>query len=1589
MSDQMSDHRRNAFGFLVLLSVMLIGMTVFSPYAALGSWEQMNGPEGGIMNVIAVDPADRTTLYAGGCGGGVFKSTNSGASWRMLSAFVRPSEQITDLFVSSDGETILALADSLYKSTDSGVTWTDLFGSRTDEQADFTAMAVFETSPLLILVGSGDGEIYKSADGGTTWTDISGDLPAVDITCLAAPSSTCFWAGTGENQVDGYLYRSDNSGSTWDQQSLGQASGTFIGSVLTDPDSSSVIYVGFEDTYNEVFDSSADTYLIKSTDGGTSWSKLILPNTDTRVDVMGKSSDGTLYVGTGGMLYRSGDQGRTWTQLKPAERNGDLYNIAIDSVDPRILYLPLRAYGIVRSSDGGSTWSAVNTGLNNVGVALLEATGSRSSTLYASSAGGEGLFKSGDRGATWTNVAANGITHPWGDEIRVSPHDSNEVWFVADLGDVFKSTTAGNGWSKIIDTTGSGFRYGSIYAMAVAPSDDNTIYALKNGFGIFKSTSKGARWSFLHSSEVDYTYTLAVHPSDPGTVYSGYSPKPFQEWAWVRKTVDGGTTWTTCLTVDKATGVTSVVIDPVLPTTVYAGSTGKMGGMVWKSTDSGTNWSNVNSHFSFVNVHTLAADPEDPDTAYAGIWGGGVYRTLDGCGTWEELDKAPTRSASAILIDPGNTDIIYLADRNSPKIYRSADGGATWSTWHDPGTGYYRVLHAALSPARPGRVYTSVFTHGGPMAGDVFRIDDGTATSVTGSLPRLPVFLAVDPSSADTVYAVLHGYGVYKTTDAGSTWTDISGSGSGLPQSPLFGFNFLAVAPDNSSTLYLAGGCDVDMNLAHTGASPSDMNTVYRSTDGGATWTNLNDGHLGTAAGSIKGVAVSPSDSRVLFAGALNGVFESRDGGATWQDVSSSLPFTAAAGICLNSDGSQVVVPTLGGGVCAGTVGTQAGEVTWDSANTLFTEIANIQLAVDPEDSDTLYASAYPGGLFKSTDAGTSWMECNFGLASFDVTDPNRQGYYAFAISSHDSDDLFLGLYGVGVYRSQDGGGTWEPVNGTASELRGAAVTALLVDSAHGDTVYVGTENGVYVTVDKGDSWTAMNTGLSCTDIKTLAQDGSGTLYAGTRGYEMYGYDSTAGGWTQLAAFANHGTFWPIWDNRPLYQYTSLLFHPTDKNILYMGTFPAGVFKSTDGGQTWREKSTGWTNDGVFTLVCHPDDSDTIYAGTYNGVNLSTDAGATWTTADQGWPDEQWVFSIDFDPDDPDIMFACSKNGENEGRGSPDSKGVVMKTVDGGENWRSITPAAVDTQEFYKIIVDPNDPDILYLATERDGVLISYDAGTSWSAWNDGLTNTYAGTDNNNVTNTMLMSADGERLYFGTAGSGIFRRCTSRASDCDETAPYNNVCDINMTGITVSGTFTPDSAITFDADADSQCSETAYRFAVHPYYGTSGYDGKSWTGMTAEEWVSQDQITYTFGTAGKYVVVVWADRDGSGAVSKGIPIAGLSVDVNTDGCRTNFSGYAITGNLATDTAVTFTVNAENSCDRSLYYRFSYHPFYGTTDYNGMNWTRMTDTEWVAANSVSHTFTVPGRYIVVVWATDDTTNADPAGIPIIGWAVDIE
>ena len=1348
-------------------------------------WERLYGPPGGYVELIEQCEASPDVLYAAGGGEGLYKSTDRGESWVLLPGGDRGQSGILSVDPANP-DLVYGWSDGLARSTDGGLTWTSI--NRGFEEimwAQRIAISPADANTLYVVGPRRDGTgcaVFRSTNQGLSWSSVGPDsLPngssvaAFDVQTggtlfLGVNDRRFAEMGTGEvfpessEPSTGWtsrLFTSYDEGETWNSTDYGSIEPRFIWSLFVNPWKTSEVWLSEGPLYNEGI---GQPMLFRSDDNGRTWHSVHI-NADgwdsTQVRVIGASSAGAVYVAAGSSLLVTTDDGSSFCNITPPRdqmSSVDFFDIQVDVEDPLILYLPLRSGGIGYSEDGGVSWVRRDNGIASISANLIEADPFHPATVYVSSLQGQGVYRSDDYGETWSGSLA-GIEHPWGDEIVADPHNEGVVWFIADVPLVHRSDDFGDTWNVEVNPRETGaFNFGSIYAIAQGESR-NTVYVLDNGFGVFRGDGgeRGGNWAwqFLRTTDVDYSYALVIDPSDNDVLYSGYSCKPFQNFAMIRQSLDGGDSWTTALSIEGAEAVTSIDIDEGNSRRVFASSTGDRGG-VWRSTDRGTTWDQPSERFDFTTIHSCAAAPSDPRIVYAGIWGGGTFVTRDAGETWTELDAQAAFSAAGIAVDPTDPNVVYIADRTKPVLYRSTDGGVTFEIAFDAGPEYARLMGVTIDLSDPGRVYTIAMTTPTAMDrapgahGSLFRIENGEVNEMTGDLPRMPLSIAVHPDDPDVLYAVLHGYGVYISEDGALTWRELSVSGSGLPDS---GFLTMIVDPYDSSILYLLGGCDVRFGSFTSAGKDLDLvNGIYRSTDRGLSWECINGGVLGARSGAVKALGFSDEDPDLILAAAENGLYVSEDRGASWV-ADTGVPYGSLGGVAISGD--YVLAMTNGAGVLRGRLRAN-GAISWESDSVLSAHVFFAQVIVDSRHPGTLFASGYPGGVFKSIDDGATWHEANFGMTSFAVDDPLRQGYYALALAPSNSDVLYLGLYGRGVYKSIDAAGTWMPMNGESGAMLGQHVTGLTIDPRDENRVFVSTENGIFRTDDGGQTWALANRGLLTNDVKTIVFTQAGELYAGTRGYGFYRW--TGAVWQPQNPVGQWGVIWPIWADRPRYQYSDMLIHSEDSEKMMFGSFPAGIYVSEDGGSSWRESNVGWTLDGVFSLIAHPDDPDVIYAGTYNGVNRSVDFGAHWEMWDQGWPPEQWVFRIAFDPRDSDVMYACSKNGENEGLGRSDFHGTVMKSTNGGVSWFPITVGLPLDNEFYDIVVDPVNPDVLYLAAQHDGMFISVDAGASWHAWGQGLEGKQPATNGNNVTRVLALSGDNRYLYLGVLGAGVYRR---------------------------------------------------------------------------------------------------------------------------------------------------------------------------------------------------------------------------------------
>jgi photosystem II stability/assembly factor-like uncharacterized protein len=627
----------------------------------------------------------------------------------------------------------------------------------------------------------------------------------------------------------------------------------------------------------------------------------------------------TVYAVASGGIFKTTDGGKSWRQVYFATANdgGAAYPatvpatvLAIDPQNPTTVYAGTNQGGVVKSEDGGTNWTMVNSGLTGLRVYILAVDPQNPRTLYAGTAGTNlGLFKSTDGGESWTSLPylPRGVAFA----LVIDPQNPNTVYAGSNEDTyqrgnsvvVFKSTDGGASWRDTGLPPG-----GFAGALAIDPVNPSTLYAgacvnnITSGARLFKSTDGGASWTTAISGPpISCIEALAIDPQNSSTVYAGTGSGVF-------KSADGGTSWSAVNSGLAATVVKSLAVDPQTPSTLYAGT----GSGVFKSADGGTGWSGTNSGLNATYVNSLAVDPQNLSTLYATA-AGSVLKTTNGGVHWSEMYSAPASDgggnypASSLVIDPQVSSTVYAGARPGG-VWKSTDAGASWTRTVMPkGNGVHGV---AIAPQNPNTVYA--WNHQG-----LFKSSDGAASWSTVNLHGV-LALAIDPQSPDTVYAGIGYGGVFKSTDGGASWSAVS---SGLPTTPngvaacvpnsnaYVAVTILVIDPQNPSTLFAQTGGPGSISCKAAG--------IYKSTDGGTTWSAANSG-FGFPGPVVTTLAIDPQNSSTVYAANGGGIFKSADGGASWSAVNSGLTTLNVQTLAIDPQNpSTLYAGTNGGGVFA------------------------------------------------------------------------------------------------------------------------------------------------------------------------------------------------------------------------------------------------------------------------------------------------------------------------------------------------------------------------------------------------------------------------------------------------------------------------------------------------------------------------------------------------------------------------------------------------------------------------------------------------------------------------------------------------
>ena len=609
-------------------------------------------------------------------------------------------------------------------------------------------------------------------------------------------------------------------------------------------------------------------------------------------------------------------------------------------------------------------------------------------------------------------------------------------------------------------------------------------------------------------------------------------------------------------------------------------------------------------------------------------------------GAWKSLGPLGSRGAvTAIAIDP-ISGAVYLAGRSG--ISKSLDGGASWSDASN-GLVVRSVLTLVLDPSAPSVLYA------GTDGSGIFKsIDAGASWFVLPGSPPSARALAIARLTSSALFAGTDGLGSFKSVDGGATW-------SALPELPIRSVTTLAVNPQASGTVYAGGSQEFGV--------PKDL---AKSTDGGQTWRFLDTGP--TLSDAIA-VAVDPHTPATIYLAQLSdagpALVRTTDGGDSWLSITDGLPFRFQ--------------PTA--------------------------------LALDPQNPLTVYVA---GGahVFKSVNGGLSWSETSAGLTPA-VDDGVPSYVFVLAIDPRNSNAIYAGTGGDGLFRSATDGASWARVtSGVFSDLR---VSALATDPANPSTVYAAALDGVdqaefLRSADGGLSWTNPGIPLSTLRIDAIVVDPvtPATLYLTTQGSGFLKSTDRGDTW----APANAG--FPAPRNSFIY---SLAIDPTSHTHLYAAT-DLGFFQSADGAATWSSWSVP-PNFGTLLAIA-PTSPPTFYAGRGDGVVFrSHDGGQTWVSLTTGLTGV--VTAIVMDPMTPSTVYVAA--GQSSALLGPpfflQTKNGVARSADGGDTWTLVNGGLTNTS-VHTLVADPRVPGRLFLATSS-GVLASTNGGDGWFSIDDGL----------------------------------------------------------------------------------------------------------------------------------------------------------------------------------------------------------------------------------------------------------------------------
>lgn len=674
----------------------------------------------------------------------------------------------------------------------------------------------------------------------------------------------------------------------------------------------------------------------------------------------------------------------------------------------------------------------------------------------------------------------------------------NEYFFGAVGGGVWKSDDYGHTWRPVSDEH---FRTSSVGAIAVAPSNPDIVYAgmgescfrgnIIQGDGIYKSTDGGKTWQHVGLGNTETVSKIRIHPTNPDIVFAAvlghaYGPNPERG---VFRSRDGGKSWERVLYRNEETGAIDLSLDPKNPDVMYAGlwqvyrtphsmESGGPGGGLFKSTDGGSTWTEITRNpglptglWGKLGVSVSGADGNRVYAIIENELAGGVYISDDAGATWRKGDDDRKLRQRAfyythIIADPVIKDRVYVLN---VQFWRSDDGGKTFPTQLRPPHGDNHDLWIASNDSNR------------MIEGN----DGGANVSVNGGR----TWSSQDYPTAQfynvflTRHVPYHVCGAQQdnsTACVGSESNPGAGEGSLPPifYSPGGGESGYIASDPNNPDIFYAGSYGGLMTRLDRSTGQRRLVNVYPNNPMGHSSADIRERFQWTYP-----IVFSPVDPKILYTSSQH-VFRTTNGGQSWEKISPDLTRADPA-----------------------TMGPSGGPITKDQTG-VETYATVFTIAPSFQDVNTLWTGSDDGYVHVTRDGGKSWQRVtppdlpDFARISLIEASPHQNGVAYLVANRYQRDDRK-----PYVYKTADFGRTWTKiVNGLPGNDFPRAIRE---DIKRRGLLYLGMENGMYISFDDGANWQSLRLNLPVTPVHGIAVH-ERDLVIGTHGRGFYILDDIA-----------------------------------------------------------------------------------------------------------------------------------------------------------------------------------------------------------------------------------------------------------------------------------------------------------------------------------------------------------------------------------------------------------------------------------------------------------------------------------------------